>query len=147
MGGIACGITVTRGETPKPLIIGVFSIALILVIFIRVLEMKTGVDFVDFLFDTNFGLLLVIFYAICLHWFENIYYESKNTTETSASYEITVNEKSFKISDFKTKVDGSIEFTTDDGTTIHASNYEIRKLDQKTDKNLGDGKDAGRKTQ
>ena len=44
------------------------------------------------------------------------------------SYEITVNEKSFKTSDFKTKSDGSIEFTADDGTIIRASDYEIRKL-------------------
>lgn len=47
---------------------------------------------------------------------------------SSTSYEITVNEKSFKTSDFKTKSDGSIEFTADDGTIIRASEYEIRKL-------------------
>ena len=55
------------------------------------------------------------------------------TPETSASYEITVNEKSFKTSDFKTKEDGSIEFTADNGTTIRASDYEIRNLNQKTE--------------
>ena len=38
------------------------------------------------------------------------------------------NEKSFKTSDFKTKSDGSIEFTADDGTIIRASEYEIKKL-------------------
>lgn len=37
-------------------------------------------------------------------------------------------EKSFKTSDFKTKSDGSIEFTADDGTIIRASEYEIKKL-------------------
>ncbi len=47
---------------------------------------------------------------------------------SSCQYEITVNEKSFKTSNFKTKMDGSIEFTTDDGTTIRASEYEIKKL-------------------
>ena len=47
---------------------------------------------------------------------------------SSTSYEITVNEKTFKTSGFKTKADGSIEFTADDGTIIRASEYEIRKL-------------------
>lgn len=43
-------------------------------------------------------------------------------------YEITVNEKSFKTSRFKKKMNGSIEFTADDGTIIRASEYEIKKL-------------------
>ena len=64
----------------------------------------------------------------------SIFYEFKRIPELSASYEITVNEKTFKISDFKTKLDGSIEFTAEDGTKIHASTYEIRKLNQETDK-------------
>lgn len=47
---------------------------------------------------------------------------------SSCQYEITVNEKSFKTSDYNTKWNGSIEFTADDGTIIRASEYEIRKL-------------------
>lgn len=54
-------------------------------------------------------------------------YIQSNSDEKNC-YEITVNEKSFKTSDFKTKSDGSIEFTADDGTIIRASDYEIRKL-------------------
>ena len=54
-------------------------------------------------------------------------YSQSNSDEKNC-YEITVNEKSFKTSDFKTKSDGSIEFTADDGTIIRASEYEIKKL-------------------
>lgn len=68
---------------------------------------------------------LCVFWSVC---------DLKETPKVSASYEITVNEKSFKTSDFKTKEDGSIEFTAEDGTIIHASTYEIRKLNQETEK-------------
>ena len=54
-------------------------------------------------------------------------YSQSNSDEKNC-YEITVNENIFKTSDFKTKSDGSIEFTADDGTIIRASDYEIRKL-------------------
>ena len=54
-------------------------------------------------------------------------YHNKNSNEKNC-YEITVNEKSFQTSSFKTKSDGSIMFTLDDGTIIRASDYEIRKL-------------------
>ena len=54
-------------------------------------------------------------------------YIQSNSDEKNC-YEITVNEKSFKTSDFKTKLDGSIEFTANDGTVIRASEYEIKKL-------------------
>ena len=54
-------------------------------------------------------------------------YSQSNSDEKNC-YEITVNEKSFKTSDFKTKLDGSIEFTANDGTVIRASEYEIKKL-------------------
>lgn len=54
-------------------------------------------------------------------------YSQSNSDEKNC-YEISVNEKSFKTSDFKTKSDGSIEFTADDGTIIRASEYEIKKL-------------------
>lgn len=39
-GGFACAIVVTRGEIAKPLIIGFFSIALILAVFIHKWEIK-----------------------------------------------------------------------------------------------------------
>lgn len=55
-------------------------------------------------------------------------YDNPSNSDEKNCYEITVNEKSFKTSDFKTKSDGSIEFTADDGTIIRASDYEIRKL-------------------
>ena len=50
------------------------------------------------------------------------------TDLSSCQYEITLNEKSFKTSNFKINMNGSIEFTADDGTVIHASEYEIKKL-------------------
>ena len=56
-------------------------------------------------------------------------YSQSNSDEKNC-YEITVNEKSFKTSDFKTKSDGSIEFTADDGTIIRASEYEIKKPEE-----------------
>lgn len=55
-------------------------------------------------------------------------FESQSNSDEKNCYEITVNEKSFKTSDFKTKSDGSIEFTANDGTIIRASEYEIKKL-------------------
>ena len=129
-GGIACGIVATRGQIPKPFIIGFFSIALILAVFIHKWEMKTGTDF--FL---GLDFVCVVCTLFLFSFFEcRDIYASKNTPETSASYEITINEKTFKISDFKTKVDGSIEFTADDGTIIHASTYELRKINQESEK-------------
>lgn len=73
-----------------------------------------------------FGTLLAIYFAV----FRIIDMKSEKNHEATSScqYEITVNEKSFQTSDFKTKTDGSIEFTADDGTVIRASEYEIRKL-------------------
>lgn len=54
-------------------------------------------------------------------------YSQSNSDEKNC-YEITVNEKSFKTSRFKKKMNGSIEFTANDGTVIRASEYEIKKL-------------------
>ncbi|WP_296665327.1 hypothetical protein [Treponema sp. UBA753] len=64
----------------------------------------------------------------------------KPLESSSCKYEITVNEKSFKASGFKTKTDGSIEFTADDGTIIRASEYEIRKLSGSNDISEGENK-------
>ena len=71
------------------------------------------------------------FFSICFLGFfivGSIRFYEWYTDLSSRQYEITVNEKSFKTSDFKTKSDGSIVFTADDGTIIRASDYEIRKL-------------------
>lgn len=140
-GGIACGIVVTRGEIAKPLIIGFFSIALILIVFLLFnIEKDEGL-----MFNISFVCLFCTFFVIPFIKSVDVY-EYKNTPKVSASYEITINEKTFKISDFKTKLDGSIEFTAEDGTIIHASTYEIRKLNQETEK-TEETKNAGRKTQ
>jgi len=73
---------------------------------------------------------LLIFIALLCFIILGIIFAAKYKPLKSSSrqYEITVNENSFKTSDFKTKSDGSIEFTADDGTIIRASDYEIRKL-------------------
>lgn len=73
-------------------------------------------------------LISSIFYAVPTALFACLsIYHPLNSDEKNC-YEITVNEKSFKTSDFKTKSNGSIMFTSDDGTIIRASEYEIRKL-------------------
>lgn len=71
-----------------------------------------------------------IFIAFLCFIILNFFFEEnhKPSESSSCQYEITVNEKSFKTSDFKTKSDGSIEFTANDGTVIRASEYEIKKL-------------------
>lgn len=129
-GGFSCAIVAIRGQVAKPLIIGFFSIALILIGFLYLFEIETGENFI---FRIHF--VCVIFTLFVFGFFKSKdIYAYNNTPKVSASYEITVNEKSFKTSDFKTKEDGSIEFTADDGTTIRASDYEIRNLNQKTSK-------------
>ena len=86
---------------------------------------------IEFELHKNFLAMLisVILFAVspALAFFAGRSYIQSNSDEKNC-YEITVNEKSFKTSDFKTKSDGSIEFTADDGTIIRASDYEIRKL-------------------
>lgn len=73
-------------------------------------------------------LISAIVFAVPSAFFAALSIYSPSNSDEKNSYEITVNEKSFKTSDFKTKKDGSIEFTADDGTIIRASEYEIRKL-------------------
>ena len=89
--------------------------------------------YVSIIFDLNIFSVVLLFsiLAVCLSL---SVCECKSPPKLSASYEITVNEKTFKASDFKTKEDGSIEFTADDGTIIRASTYKIRKLNQETSK-------------
>lgn len=86
---------------------------------------------IEFELHKNFLAMLisVILFAVspALAFFAGRSYNPSNSDEKNC-YEITVNEKSFKTSDFKTKSDGSIEFTADDGTIIRDSDYEIRKL-------------------
>lgn len=139
MGIFACAIIAIRGQEKNPFIIGFFSIGLILIAFLSFVEIDTGDKFIFCI-----GFVYLIFTLFVFGFFKSKdIYAYNNTPEVSASYEITVNEKTFKISDFKTKVDGSIEFTADDGTIIHASTYELRKLNQETEET----KNAGRKTQ
>lgn len=85
---------------------------------------------------------LLIFIALLCFIILGIIFAAKYKPLESSSgqYEITVNEKSFKTSDFKTKTDGSIEFTADDGTIIRASDYEIRKLSGSNDISEGENK-------
>ncbi len=83
------------------------------------------------------------FFLICFlgfFIFGSIRYYEWYTDLSSCQYEITVNEKTFKTSDIKTKLDGSIEFTADDGTIIRASEYEIRKLSGSNDISEGENK-------
>lgn len=89
----------------------------------------------------------VIFWISFLTFFISgnirVYKLSKEKIQPESSsfqYKITVNEKSFKTSGFKTKADGSIEFTADDGTMIRASDYEIRKLSGSNDISEGENK-------
>ena len=105
-------------------------------IFIGLFCMTIGMCILGYIIITEFELhenflatLIVILFAVspALVFFAGRSYSQSNSDEKNC-YEITVNEKSFKTSDFKTKSDGSIEFTADDGTIIRASDYEIRKL-------------------
>lgn len=87
---------------------------------------------IEFELHKNFLAMLisVILFAVspALAFFAGRSIYSSSNSDEKNCYEITVNEKSFKTSGFKTKADGSIEFTADDGTIIRASEYEIRKL-------------------
>lgn len=142
MGIFACAIIATMGQVKNPFIIGFFSIGLILIAFLSFVEIDTGDKFI---FCIGFVYLIFILFVFGFSKSKDVY-ASKNTPKVSASYEITINEKTFKISDFKTKVDGSIEFTAEDGTIIHASTYELRKINQETETSE-ETKNAGRKTQ
>lgn len=106
-------------------------------IFIGLFFMTIGIWILNYIIVIEFELhenflamlISVILFAVspALAFFAGRSYSQSNSDEKNC-YEITVNEKSFKTSDFKTKSDGSIEFTADDGTIIRASEYEIRKL-------------------
>lgn len=111
-GVFSCAIVAIRGQVAKPLIIGFFSIGLILIAFLSFVEIDTGDKFI---FCIGFVYLIFILFIFGFSKSKDVY-ASKNTPKVSASYEITINENTFKISDFKTKVDGSIEFTAEDLT-------------------------------
>ena len=116
------------------------SITRILIIFISLAIVTWTISYIvivvvcqkdkEFFFEIFKDVLISsIFFAVPSALFASlsIYHRSLNSDEKKC-YEITVNEKSFKTSDFKTKLNGSIEFTADDGTIIRASEYEIKKL-------------------
>ena len=106
-------------------------------IFIGLFFMTIGMCILGYIIITDFELyknflamlipVIVLAVSTALAFIAVRSYSQSNSDEKNC-YEITVNEKSFKTSDFKTKSDGSIEFTADDGTIIRASDYEIRKL-------------------
>ena len=102
-------------------------------IFIGLFFMTIGIWILNYTIVIEFELhknFLVILFAVspALAFFAGRSIYSSSNSDEKNCYEITVNEKSFKTSGFKTKADGSIEFTADDGTIIRASEYEIRKL-------------------
>lgn len=95
----------------------------------------------EFFFEQFFCCLIQgIAFAMLFCPFLLLYKYSNKNSDEKKCYEITVNEKSFKASGFKTKTDGSIEFTADDGTIIRASDYEIRKLSGSNDISEGENK-------
>ena len=95
----------------------------------------------EFFFEQFFDFLIAgISFAVLICPFLLLCKPHDKSSDEKNCYEITVNEKSFKASGFKTKTDGSIEFTADDGTIIRASEYEIRKLSGSNDISEGENK-------
>lgn len=109
-------------------------------IFIGLFFMTIGIWILNYIIVIEFELhenflamlISVILFAVspALAFFAGRSIYSPSNSDEKNCYEITVNEKSFKTSRFKTNMNGSIEFTADDGTAIviRASEYEIRKL-------------------